>query len=284
MLTLFSIPKPFDGHIGLIQRNALASWRRLAPQVEIILFGNDPGVAEAAREFGARHHPEIPANDYGTPLISAAFLQARSLSSRPYLMYSNADMLYNESLPKALAQVSGLPAFLLCGQRWDHDINDDLTTSTPSQWDELFAQRAQRGQLRGPAAIDFFIFPRQQEFGMPPFAVGRVGWDSWLVWKCRHDRVPVINATTDLAALHQNHSYASLARGCQHRQGPERTLNVRLAGGLTHLLTLREASHELRDGRLQRPAGWRRGSALLATFPPYTQLLGFKRWLQQRGA
>ncbi len=29
MLTLFTIPKPFAGHIGLIQRNAIASWTLL---------------------------------------------------------------------------------------------------------------------------------------------------------------------------------------------------------------------------------------------------------------
>ncbi len=281
MLTLFTIPKPFTGHIGLIQRNALASWRRLGPDVDIILLGADDGVAEAAQEFGARHEPSLPANEYGTPLISAAFALAQRLSDRPYLMYSNADMLYDASLLTSLRRVSALPAFLLSGQRWDHDIQVDLTAADGPAWEYLFAQRSIRGQLRGPAAMDFFIFPRLHEFGMPPFAVGRVGWDSWLVWKCRRDRVPVIDATTDIAALHQNHSYSSLARGCQHQKGPERTLNIRLAGGLANMLTLREASHELQAGRLAVPSGTRRWSARLATFSPYLQLLGFKRWVQQ---
>lgn len=280
MLTLFSIPKPFTGHIGVIQRNALSSWRKLAPAVEIILLGNDAGVAEAAEEFCATHMAEIPTNDFGTPLISAAFAQVRQLSRQPYLMYSNADMLYDESLLTALSRVCHLPAFLLSGQRWDHEIKDDLCRSSPEEWRELFAQRAICGVLRGPSAMDYFVFPRLYDFGMPGFAVGRIGWDSWMVWKCRQNRVPVIDATTDIAALHQNHTYSSLVRGCQHHQGPERTLNIRLAGGLAHMLTLREASHELQKGSLKKPKGLRRWSAQLATFPPYLRLLGFKRWVQ----
>ena len=41
MLTIFSTPKPFRGHIGVIQRNAIESWKRIHPDVEIILFGDE---------------------------------------------------------------------------------------------------------------------------------------------------------------------------------------------------------------------------------------------------
>jgi hypothetical protein len=53
MLTIFTIPKPFRGHIEVIQRNAIESWLRLRPQCEIILCGDDPGVAEAASEYSS---------------------------------------------------------------------------------------------------------------------------------------------------------------------------------------------------------------------------------------
>src|SRR6266853_4649960 len=46
VLTIFASAKPFHGHTGVIQRNAIASWTRLRPRPEIILFGNEPGVAE----------------------------------------------------------------------------------------------------------------------------------------------------------------------------------------------------------------------------------------------
>ena len=48
MITVFSIPKAFTGPTALIQHNALASWARL-PGCEVLVFGNERGVAEAAR-------------------------------------------------------------------------------------------------------------------------------------------------------------------------------------------------------------------------------------------
>ena len=52
MLTVFSTPKPFVGHVGVIQRNAISSWMRLHPDVEVILVGDDAGTAEVCAEFG----------------------------------------------------------------------------------------------------------------------------------------------------------------------------------------------------------------------------------------
>ena len=142
MLTIFTIPKLFADDIGLIQRNAIASWRRLAPRIELILFGADAGVAEAANEFGARHEPVVATNAYGTPLISDAFAKARRIATQPLLMYSNADMLYNESLPRALKAVVDRGSFLLSGQRWDLDIEHDLVTASDEHWCALFDQRS----------------------------------------------------------------------------------------------------------------------------------------------
>ena len=59
MLTIFTIPKPFIGHIGVIQRNAIKSWLNLVPECEIILFGDEPGIQEIAQEFEIMHVPEI---------------------------------------------------------------------------------------------------------------------------------------------------------------------------------------------------------------------------------
>jgi FkbM family methyltransferase len=61
MLTLFTTAKPFRGHSGIIQRNALKSWTRLHPDIDIILFGDDEGATEVrrlsdvARELNLRH-------------------------------------------------------------------------------------------------------------------------------------------------------------------------------------------------------------------------------------
>src|SRR5262249_19151083 len=57
--TFFATAKPFEGHSGIIQRNALKSWMLLHPNVEVILFGDDKGAAEIAAELGLRHVPFV---------------------------------------------------------------------------------------------------------------------------------------------------------------------------------------------------------------------------------
>jgi hypothetical protein len=277
-LTLFSIPKPFEGHIGVIQHNALASWRRLKPQPEIILFGNDAGVAEAAARHGALHVAEIAANDFGTPLVSDAFVQAQRRASHGVVMYTNADMLYDDGLPAAVDALGGTREFLLSGQRWDVDITLDLTQQSDAEWSATFGEAPRRGTLHGPSGMDYFVFPRQMDLQMPAMAVGRPGWDTWLVWSCRNRGIPVVNATASVRALHQNHSYASLRLGYQHWSGPERDLNYRAAGGMLNMLTLREASHELVAGQLVQPRGRRFFTGLLGTSRTYRFALLAKRW------
>jgi hypothetical protein len=57
MLTLFTTAKAFEGHHGVIQRNALKSWKLLHPDVEVILFGDDRGAAEVCAELALRFEP-----------------------------------------------------------------------------------------------------------------------------------------------------------------------------------------------------------------------------------
>ena len=51
MLTIFAIPKPFQGHVSIIQRNAIQSWTKLHPDCEVILLGDEPGTGTVAAEF-----------------------------------------------------------------------------------------------------------------------------------------------------------------------------------------------------------------------------------------
>ena len=39
-LAILAMPKPFHGHIGMIQRNAIQSWTHLSPRPEIFLCGD----------------------------------------------------------------------------------------------------------------------------------------------------------------------------------------------------------------------------------------------------
>jgi hypothetical protein len=83
LITIFAMPKAFDGHIGIIQRNAITSWTRLSPRPEIILFGDEIGTADFARELGLRHIAGIKRNAQGTPFLDDLFAQAQGAASFP---------------------------------------------------------------------------------------------------------------------------------------------------------------------------------------------------------
>jgi len=107
MITFFTIPKPFEGHIGVIQRNALRSWRKLNPECEIIIFGDELGISEVAEEVGAVRIPEIRKNEYGTPYLDGIFSQVQGMAKNDIICYSNADIIFLKDFPEGIGNSDG---------------------------------------------------------------------------------------------------------------------------------------------------------------------------------
>lgn len=255
MLTLFSIPKAFTGHERVIQRNALASWTHLEPACEILIFGDDPGVAEATRELGVTHIPEVARNQYGTPLLSFVFQQAQEHARHAVVCYANADIVL---LPQFGSIAQHVPAghFMLTGRRWNLDIEQELDFSVAG-WPKSLEQRARReGELYRDDALDYFCFRKGRFLDMPPFAVGRPGWDNWFVYQARRTSARVIDATPAVTAIHQNHGYGHVVKRTGPKwQGPEAEENRRLRGETGRFsFNLQDATHILTpDGLRRRP-------------------------------
>ena len=70
-ITIFTIPKPFVGHIGLIQTNAIHSWRQLG--IEVLIGGDETGTAETARTLGAVELGPLERSEFGTPRLDHLF-------------------------------------------------------------------------------------------------------------------------------------------------------------------------------------------------------------------
>ena len=151
LITLFSAPKPFtDPHIAVIQRNAIKSWTWL-PDVEVILLGEELGLAEAARELEVKHLPDVARNASGTPLVSSMFQQARQNSSADLLCIINADMiLIPDFLEAARRSHLQRDKFVLLSQRWDLDITEPIEFT--DGWQNRLSSRVHRqGNLHRPA-------------------------------------------------------------------------------------------------------------------------------------
>ena len=253
LITIFTAPKPFrEAHIDLIQRNAIRTWTALGKDVEIALIGGEEGIDKVASDLGVRHLPAVKTNSEGTPLISSIFELGRSVNESPLLAYVNADILLlpdfleNARIIQKLAE-----SFLTVGQRWDLDVRESIGGS--SGWEEiLLADVRSNGRLHPPMGSDYFIFPRACFQHVPDFAVGRAGWDNWMIYEGRREGWKVIDATGSITVIHQDHDYSHLPGGKPHYRLPESGENVRLAGGKRTIFHIEDCDYRLVDGQLRR--------------------------------
>jgi len=250
LITIFSAPKPFRGHIDLIQRNAIDSWLALGDQVEVILVGDEEGIGEVAAETGIRHIQDVERNKQGTPLISSIFKLAGDASSSPLLCYINADViLLDDFLPTIRWAYDAVSSFLIVGQRWDLNIRERLFFRDGGNA-ALRSRVTLDGRLHPPAGSDYFVFPHDLLTQIPPFALGRAGWDNWMIYAGRAAQVPVIDATERITIIHQEHDYNHLPDGQSHYRLPESQDNVQMGGGIETKFNLRQCSHRLEEGGL----------------------------------
>jgi hypothetical protein len=252
-LTLFTLPKGFvDPHIAIIQRNALASWLRLAPAVEVLVMGDDPGVREEAHAQGAEHVAVVAKNEFGTPLLNSAFAIAAAHSSAPTLCYVNADIVLLDDFLDAVRRLPRRP-YLAIGSRWDFDVSGPVDLGDGGGGLRALALR--EGSLNRARGSDYFVFRKETDFGLPAFAVGRPGWDNWLIGRALELRLPLIDTTPSVLAIHQNHGYAHVAGAEQGGawEGPEADRNRELAHGLEryHHGAI-NATHQLTPSGLRR--------------------------------
>lgn len=271
-LTIFSAPKPFTNpQISLIQRNAIRSWLSLGPQVEVLLLGEEAGLADTAAELGVRHIPEVARTSGGTPLVSSMFDLARRNSSSPLLACVNADILLRPDFVQGALDVARqAERFLIVGQRYDLEVQEALDFAPG--WPERLLERVRaEGKLHRASGSDYFIFPRDCFVDMPAFAIGRAGWDNWMIYAGRRNGWPVVDATAAIQIIHQNHDYSHLPGGQPHYRHAETFENIRLAGGRRAIFELQDANRRLVAGRLRGPAwSWKKFWREVEIFPLVT--------------
>jgi hypothetical protein len=262
VLSLFAVPKAFSGQAAVIQNNALGSWTRLGGNCDVVLLGDDPGVAEAAAWHAVGHEPAIERNAFGTPMLSHVLGRMERRARFPYLGLVNADIvLLDDFLPALAAACAAYRDFLLVSSRYNCDIAGPLAFEPG--WAETLRARARDENRMYPAAgSDIFVFTQGLFDEVPDLAVGRGYWDNWLMRAARRKRVPMIDATPCLTAVHQEHGYDHVPGVAVESsaklvyRSEEGRRNLALAGGHSQLYTVFDATHVLTpDGRMQPTLG-----------------------------
>jgi len=280
VITFFTTTKPFRGQTRISQLNALNSWKKVHPDCEIIVFGDEFGTAGITRELDLIHIPDVEKSEYGTPYISSMFELAKVHGKYLCQAYMNADIILLDDFNKIIRRIP-FKKFLLVGQRWDLDINEAVDFDSPAWLSRLRIMAGKCGKLHSPSGTDYFVYPRELWPKLPPLTVGRAGYDNWLIYWCRRHAIPVVDATTVVTAIHQNHDYSHIAGG-HHTVwfGSDARRNLELAGGPDYMFNIADANWILSARRLRR--NFCRGDRLrlinvITTLHPKTKLL--KHWV-----
>jgi hypothetical protein len=247
MLTFFTTAKAFRGHDGIIQRNALKSWKLLDPDVEVILFGDDDGAAEVCTELGLRHEPRVERHESGTKRLHYIFLRAQEISRHEYCCFANCDIILMQDFREAFEKARAWKKqFLLVAQRWDTDITEPIDFGDREWSDKLRRSAQTSGIQQDEFWIDIFLFRKGQYLEMPPLLVGHCYWDTWMIWKALHSGIPVLDGTPAVMPIHQNHSYnPTFGREKGTNTDALSKYNLQLIGGEQNIRHMQYSTHRL---------------------------------------
>jgi hypothetical protein len=281
MLTFFTTAKAFRGHDGVIQRNALASWKLLHPEVEVILFGDDAGAADVSAELGLRHEPKVMRHESGAKYLHDIFRRARDIAKHDYLCFCNCDIILMEDFREAFKRATRWRRdFLMVARRWDTDIVEAIDFDRELWSKEVQKLARTRGFCQDESWIDFFLFKRDRYAELPALIVGHCYWDNWMIWQARANSVPVLDASPFMTAVHQNHGYdPRFGRTKGSPKDPLSLLNLAAVGGPAHLRRIDAATHRMtRKGEI-RGTFVRNTYRLREPFLRIQQALTYRIWI-----
>lgn len=235
LLTIFTVPKPFEGEFDALQRNALASWLALGPQVEVILVSDSdipPDLQQLCQCFRSSSR-----NEFGTPLLDEVFELSAHHGRGICRAFVNADIILDSRFVEATQRLvdSELEDWLAVGRRIEFEMPSRVSPSPEcDEWvAECFAHSDSHGVKGSIVCKDYFVFPSHLFATVPAFAIGRGNWDNWMVSHSKSLGIPVVDIGEFAPVLHQKHGYAHVQGGrlSAYVRGPEACENQRLAGG-----------------------------------------------------
>lgn len=207
MISIFSTLKPMDTEqVSRSQRNAVLSWTKLSG-TEVILIGNEEGVAKLAREAGAKHVPDMQRSETGMPLLSSLFQTGWEHSTYPICAYVNADIILLDDFVEVAAILPSVgDRFLAVGQRWN--VLGIGSIDFEQDWQaDLVAHIVDVGACKdSKAAADYFIHTKGLWTSLLNIPIARFYWDNHLIWGAgTAEKVPVVDTSDAVTAIHQFH-------------------------------------------------------------------------------
>lgn len=279
MFTLITCPKPFRGEFDHIQRNAIESWLRLGDQVEVVLVGDEPGVAGVVDEYSrVRWVESVDRNERDVPLVSSVFKRGWQAARHDIVGYVNCDIILLGEFADAVDQArrkTDIGDFLLVGRRVELDIQGSLDFS--GGWEKRLRSRIRRNARRQFAgAIDYFVFNDMLWEEIPPFAIGRFAWDHWLVSSALEQAgTAVVDLSPGVTVVHQSHGSMGSDDEVASDDRWERAFdNAEIGGRHKTVTTVWDTNYVLKSGGIKKVGPVRRLVGFLYRIRGHLRRLG----------
>ena len=191
-----------------IHRNVIRNWGLLSPDVIPVLFTSMNASSDAvdyARQRNWHIFPVPKRSKGGIPVFRYMFLEAQQLFDTSFYGYVNSDILFNKGLTDTIHGLlrlkKNLTNLLVVGQRrnWKIKWQQNVTEL------EEIGEAAKSSPMFWACAEDYFISTHNGYpwSSIPDFVVGRNGYDNWMVVTAIKSRIPVVDITKTVTALHQ---------------------------------------------------------------------------------
>ncbi len=135
-------------------------------------------------------------------------MQADKIASNDLLMFINADIILPINfLDSVHPLLKKRRRFLMVGHRWDMDVKHFINFNDKNYLKSFWESAQNKSIKHACTGIDYFIYKKNTFKNLPDFAIGRPGYDNWLLWYSRRHMLQVIDATSEIQAIHQNHHF-----------------------------------------------------------------------------
>lgn len=219
MITIFAVPMPFIGQDKISQHNAIKSWMRLEPRPEIILAGDDEGVADFAADNGLRHAPGLGRTPDGYVSVQSMFNIANREVRTDVVALVDSDIILMNDFAETVEKYETASNFLLGGYRRAVQV-PELLGFAPG-WEQRLKDRVLSGgqvyKKEWGGGSDYHVYRSGLYVDSPDFSLGRGHWDGWVMWHALNEGCELIDCTDEIFAVHQNHPWRSWASGGNER-------------------------------------------------------------------
>jgi len=250
MITILTNLWPFTPTSVVRQRNALASWRAMCVDAQIITYQRVAGDSTILHDYGIEVASGLPPSVDGLPRVDAIFAIAQAKGKYERQVWVNADIILMEDFLDTFLSLR-LSHFVMIGQRTDVNLDTPLSFSGSVDSTAVRRRLSSAGRLHNIGGISYFAYTRGSMPPLPPLYLA-AAWDNLVLYECRKAGIPVIDATLDVQAFHQDHEYATTPEGGRLvYEGAAARANVAQSRDRDELFYVTDASHWLYRGKVR---------------------------------